>query len=116
MKVAVDFDKTLTKGTGKPYWVNSFDEEPDERMIETTNELYHRGHTVFIYTARDESVRRETQMWLDRWGVKHHGLVMEKLGFDVLIDDRTMKPHNGLDADIVEQFVENHSHSDEGER
>lgn len=98
MKLFVDFDKTLTTGAGDRWWVDPFDETPNESMIELVNELYRREHTVVIYTARRERVRPETTMWLDRWNVHYHALVMEKPGYDLLIDDRVMQPGDALEA------------------
>jgi len=106
MIVAVDFDGTLTTGEGEPYWVDPLDKSPNGDVIETINELYERGHKIIVYTARRENVRTETEMWLDRFDVKYHSLRMEKLGFDVLIDDRAMKPMGASDPDLVENFVE----------
>jgi len=91
-KIAIDFDNTLTTGEGSKYWVDAYDMYPDEGMIDIVRQLYYDGHTIIIYTARHEDVRAETQHFLDKWNVPHHALRMEKLGFDVLVDDRTVNP------------------------
>jgi hypothetical protein len=88
--IFVDFDSTITKGTGDPWWVDSLDEEPRWEMIELVNELYKQNHTIIIYTARREDVREETEYFLNKWDVFHHALRMEKPGFDLLIDDRAV--------------------------
>jgi len=88
--IAVDFDNTLTTGAGPRYWEDPFDEEADTEMVELVNDLYKRGHIIHVWTARREEVRAETQMWLDRWDVMHHALVMEKHSPDAFIDDRGM--------------------------
>lgn len=88
--IAVDFDNTLTTGDGARWWTNPFDEDPDEATIELVNDLYKRGNIIHVWTARREEVRPETQMWLDRWGVMHHALVMEKHSADLFIDDRAL--------------------------
>jgi uncharacterized HAD superfamily protein len=108
MNVAVDFDGTLTTDDGDPYWVDEYDEQPNETIVETVNELYNRGHTIIVYTARQEEYRSSVTMFLDKWDVKYHAVRMEKMGYDVLIDDRTVKPHDGQSADLVENFVDNH--------
>jgi len=106
--IAVDFDSTLTTGEGEPWWDEPLDEQPNEEMIQLTNDLYHRGHTIIIYTARLEDVRRETRYFLDKWGVKYHALEMEKLGYAALIDDRAIHPEDALYWDvngIEEDFI-----------
>lgn len=96
-KIFVDFDSTITKGTGDPWWVDNLDEEPNQEMIEVVNNLYKQNHTIIIYTARREEVRRETQYFLNKWGVMHHSLKMEKPGYDLLIDDRAMSDKKALE-------------------
>lgn len=98
-KIFVDFDSTLTKGTGKPWWQDRFDEEPRWDMIELVNDLYKQNHTIIVYTARREEVRDETQYFLNKWGVMHHALRMEKPGFDLLIDDRAVSDVKALELD-----------------
>lgn len=95
--IMVDFDSTLTKGTGDPWWVDSLDEEPRYDMIELVNNLYKQNHTIIIYTARREEVREETEYFLKEWGVMHHALRMEKPGFDLLIDDRAISDEKALE-------------------
>lgn len=94
--IMVDFDSTLTKGKGKPWWVDELDEEPCQEMVDLVNDLYNQNHTIIVYTARRESVRRETQYFLNKWNVKHHALKMEKPGFDLLIDDRAISDEKAL--------------------
>jgi len=107
--IMVDFDSTLTKGTGDPWWVDSLDEEPRWEMIELVNDLYKQNHTIIVYTARDEKVRDETQYFLDKWNVRHHALRMEKPGFDLLIDDRTISDERAmeLEADGIRKRIYN---------
>lgn len=88
--IAVDFDHTLTTGAGPRYWEDPFDEEADTGMVDLVNDLYKRGHIIHVWTARREEVRAETQMWLDRWDVMHHALVMEKHSPDLFVDDKAI--------------------------
>lgn len=107
--VMVDFDSTITTGEGDPWWVDSLNEEPDWDMIEVVNDLYKRNHTIIIYTARREEVREETEYFLNKWGVMHHALRMEKPGFDLLIDDRAISDKKALEMeahDINEYLYE----------
>lgn len=100
--VFADFDNTLTTGTGDPWWVNDLDEEPRWPMIELVNNLYKQNHTIIIYTARRESVRNETEYFLNKWGVMYHSLEMEKPGYDLLIDDRAMWDKSALELGAEE--------------
>ena len=75
---------------------------PNQEMINVLNDLYDNGNTILIYTARGmgqfkgnvHKVHIElyelTLASLREWGVKHHGLIMGKIDFDMLIDDKAM--------------------------
>ena len=77
--------------------------EPIQEMIDLSNSLYDKGHTICIYTARGmttfngdieliyEKLYDLTLKSLEKWGVKHHGLYMGKLHYDLLIDDKCME-------------------------
>lgn len=76
--------------------------EPLEDNIKLINELYDKGHTIVIYTARGMftfnmdvtevyyHLYELTKEQLDRWGVKYHKLVMGKHPFDYLLDDKAL--------------------------
>lgn len=91
-RIAVDFDNTLTQENVE-YW-NDEQPEPDETVIAWVNQRYFDGDTILIWTARPESVRPQTQRWLDEWDVRHHALVMDKLSADVMVDDKAKHPEN----------------------
>lgn len=75
---------------------------PIPNMIEKVNKIYDEGNTVYIYTARGmgqfkgdlikvyNSLYCLTLNSLEEWGIKHHGLIMGKLHYDFLIDDKAM--------------------------
>ena len=75
---------------------------PKQDEIDALNELYHKGHRIIIYTARGMSqfngdvglVYKElfelTESSLDKWGVLYHKLIMGKIDYDMLIDDKAM--------------------------
>jgi len=69
--IAIDFDATASQWPEK---VNELYEDPQNLII--------------IYTARSESVRRETEEQLRILGIQYHALAMGKLRADVYIDDR----------------------------
>tara|TARA_R110000787_G_scaffold265626_1_gene371664 strand:- start:15 stop:284 length:270 start_codon:yes stop_codon:yes gene_type:complete len=69
-------------------------------MIKIANQCYDEGNTIIIYTARGmtgfkgnvsdiyTNLYELTLNQLDVWGVKYHQLVMGKLHYDLLIDDK----------------------------
>lgn len=84
---AYDIDGTLTKetfGYGAAYKART----PRSDMIERVNRAYDDGHLVVLYTARLHSDRAVTEDWLRDNGVRYHSLIMGKLPFDLLVDDK----------------------------
>ena len=75
---------------------------PIQNMIDICNELYDKGNIIYIYTARGMAqfggnqnivqinLYELTLNSLKNWGVKHHGLIMGKIHYDMLIDDKCM--------------------------
>lgn len=106
--VFVDFDSTLTMGTGSPWWEDALQEEPRRSMIGLVNGLYKNGHTIIIYTARQEKVREETEYYLNKWGVFYHALRMEKPGYSFLIDDRAVSDGKAIElgVDGIEERIQ----------
>ena len=71
---AIDFDGTIMKET-----------------VEVVNELFDLRDThIVVYTARNESMRENTEKALKKLGVKYHSLVMEKTRADYYVDDRSL--------------------------
>jgi len=80
--------------------------KPYAEMIELINSLYDDGHKIIIYTARGMSqfsgniveiyskLYNQTNDQLKSWGVKYHQLVMGKIHYDVLIDDKALNSQN----------------------
>ena len=79
---------------------------PIQSMIDILNEQYDKGHKILIYTARGMTLYKGnvheiynnlyelTISDLKKWGIKHHGLVMGKLHYDLLIDDKVCELEN----------------------
>jgi len=75
---------------------------PIPEMIERVNTLYDDGNTIYIYTARGmaqfggDLLKVYNNLYvltldsLKEWGIKHHGLIMGKLHYDFLIDDKAI--------------------------
>ena len=80
--------------------------KPINSMIEIVNECYNQGHHITIYTARSmttfsgdvnkiySELYNITINHLNEWGVKFHHLVMGKLHYDLLIDDKAINSLN----------------------
>jgi len=47
-----------------------------------------KNNFIVVYTARSYSIFHETRELLNKWGVKYHALVMEKIRADMYIDDK----------------------------
>jgi hypothetical protein len=75
---------------------------PIDEMIEIVNTCYDTGNYVIIYTARGMNVFNKdvskiyenlydlTTSHLRLWGVKYHELIMGKIHYDILIDDKAI--------------------------
>jgi hypothetical protein len=51
---------------------------PYSGSIETLNKWYDEGHIITFFTSRTEEHREITEAWLNKWGYKYHGLLMNK--------------------------------------
>jgi len=54
------------------------DAEPFEDAKIIINKWYDEGHHITFFTARESKDKLVTQIWLDKHGFKHHGLVTDK--------------------------------------
>lgn len=87
--------------------------KPIHKMIDKLNQLYDKGNKIYIYTARGmetfngdvDKCKSElydlTIQSLNDWGVKHHGLIMGKINYDYLIDDKS------IGYQTIEEFLNN---------
>ena len=92
--------------------------EPIESAVELVNEYYDKGYEIIIYTARGmgiykgnvqlvyENLYTLTCQCLDEWGVKFHRLVMGKLSYDLLIDDKAISSFLATRERLEEYFQE----------
>ncbi|MFM7300883.1 MAG: phosphoheptose isomerase [Crocinitomicaceae bacterium] len=46
--------------------------------LETINNWFEEGHIITFFTSRLEEHREVTENWLDAYGFKYHGILMEK--------------------------------------
>lgn len=104
---AVDLDDTLCTrpNTVESLGINKYTFcIPIVDNIEKINALFDAGHNITIYTARGmnhfkgnislvySNLYELTKNQLNIWGVKHHQLIMGKIHYDILIDDKCMRP------------------------
>jgi hypothetical protein len=83
-----DIDGTLCTNTSGDYE----EAEPIPEVIAHVNELFERGETILLWTARGTTTgidwRELTERQLATWGVKYHQLGFGKPQADVYVDDR----------------------------
>ena len=101
--IAFDMDDVLCYRTSENGGVEKYKTcLPLQDMIDIVNKCYENGMYIKIYTARGMStfagdvskvyseLYELTKQQLVNWGVKHHELVMGKIHFDLLIDDKAV--------------------------
>lgn len=103
--LVVDYDDTIAITFNRD-WQNA---SPNQPLINKLNDLYDRGWTIHIVTARgqlsckgdyhlaDNKYRSQIEKWLSDHGVKYHTLSFQKKLAAYYIDDKGITP---------EQFVE----------
>ena len=82
--IAVDLDRTLCEDASLG--------PPNPKVVSLIQELLDERHFIVIYTARIQADYHEVAAWLARHCVHYDAIVLGKLRFDVLIDDRTVHP------------------------
>ena len=101
--IAIDLDDTLCFRDSEEGGVQKYLScKPIPEMVEVVNQCYDWGYEIVIYTARGMSVFKGnkdniihslyelTKGQLEEWGIKHHKLVMGKLHYDLLVDDKAV--------------------------
>ena len=90
--------------------------KPIYKMIDICNKCYESGSHIIIYTARGMTTQKGninsvysklyemTKKQLDQWGVKHHQLVMGKIHYDLLIDDKALSSTIVENTKIINNF------------
>lgn len=90
MRYAFDVDNTLLHTEGRNYEAST----PIKARIEYVNKLYDKGHYIILYTARGKrsgiDYSQLTKDQADRFGIKHHEIVMGKLDYDLFVDDKAI--------------------------
>ena len=103
--IAFDLDDVLcsrpleNESKGKDKYNHCY---PLQEGINLCNKFYDEGYYIKIYTARGMSIFKGdvskiynelfplTSKQLGDWGIKYHELIMGKIHYDVLIDDKVL--------------------------
>jgi histidinol phosphatase-like enzyme len=90
--------------------------QPYNGNIDLVNSLYDDGYKIVIYTARGMSqyngnvieiyskLYNRTNQQLNSWGLKYHQLVMGKIHYDILIDDKVLNSCN-INKKLIVDFL-----------
>ena len=93
MQIIIDIDGTIC--TEERTYSRSM-AKPLTNAVNSVNNLYDRGHTVILYSARAWVEYEMTIDWLKKNGFKYHQLILGKPIGDIWIDDRAIT-FNGWD-------------------
>lgn len=100
MVIYIDIDDTICR-LDKPGDYHSA--KPIDKAIKKVNDLYDKGHTIIIWTARgtvtEIDYRALTLYQLSKWGLKFHELKMGKPAYDLFIDDKNMNSYDWLNEE-----------------
>lgn len=111
--IIVDFDDTLCLHAGYDK-SNITKGEPNLPLILKLNELFDRGYSIQIYTARghistgtrkeaDARYRLVIQEWLQKYGVKYSHLTFNKPLGIIYIDDKSVRPD---ELDLIDSITQ----------
>ncbi len=86
MRIAIDIDGILTNETeGVPYK----DRTPNLENIFKLLDLYDAGYKIILFSARHRSDLEITREWLRKYKVKYHKLILGKVAYDFIWDDKS---------------------------
>jgi len=94
MNIYVDIDNTITYTKGMDYK----GAKPRMDRIKIINKLYDEGNTITYWTGRGTVTKIDwfdlTKGQLNKWGAKHHKLILGKEPYDIFIDDKSFNSEN----------------------
>jgi hypothetical protein len=103
----IDIDGTITDDVPNEEPERMSVVQPYHGSIETLNKWYDEGHIITFFTSRTEEHREITEAWLDKWGYKYHGLLMNKPrgGNYHWVDNHIVKGtrYEGVWSDLVKE-------------
>jgi hypothetical protein len=97
--ICFDIDNVICRTNSKKNYSNSL---PIKKNIKLINEIYKKGYTVVLYTARymgrcngdlikvEKKIKPLTLKQLKSWGVNYHKIYFGKPSFDLFIDDKSL--------------------------
>ena len=101
--IAFDLDDVLCYRTSEQGKVEKYKTcKPITEMVTICNQCYDAGYKIVVYTARGmtgfngnvdaiySNLYDLTTKQLSEWGVKYHQLIMGKVHYDLLIDDKAI--------------------------
>lgn len=89
---------------------------PNQDVIDLVNSLHNDGNKIVIYTARGMSqyngnvaliyskLYSKTIQQLNGWGLKYDQLVMGKIHYDLLVDDKVLNSFS-ITKEIIVKFL-----------
>lgn len=89
---------------------------PNQEVVDLVNSLHDNGNKIIVYTARGmgqyngnvsliySKLYIKTIQQLNSWGLKYDQLVMGKIYYDVLIDDKALNSKS-ITKKIIQQFL-----------
>lgn len=105
--IAFDLDDVLCYRLSDTHPIDKYKTcQPIQNMIDIVNICYDYGHEIIIYTARGQTsfngdvakiynnLYDLTINQLLSWKVKFHKLIMGKITYDLLIDDKAINSKN----------------------
>ena len=74
----IDIDGTITEDVPNEEPERMVTCEPFPDALETMSRWYDEGHILTFFTSRTEEHREVTEHWLEKNGIRYHGLLMGK--------------------------------------
>ena len=115
--IAFDLDDVLCYRESEEGKIDKYKScKPINQMIEIVNKCYDQGNKIIIYTARGMTTQKGninmvysklyemTKKQLNEWGIKYHELVMGKIHYDLLIDDKAINSTTVGNIKIIDNF------------
>ena len=116
--IAFDLDDVICYRTSEQGGVEKYNTcKPNLDMVNIVNECYALGYKVVIYTARGMTVfggdvskiysnlYELTLNQLNNWGVKFDQLVMGKIHYDLLVDDKAIRSDRVTNIENIKEVL-----------
>ena len=117
--IAFDLDDVLCSRTSNQGDIEKYYScKPNHRMIDILNSCKRNGFKIIIYTSRGMTVFNGnvndiysnlydlTQKQLKEWKVNYDQLIMGKVHYDLLIDDKAINSLNIKNIKDIETFID----------